>query len=260
MALLNPVNALIVPFLLLTTIPLALFASITTLLAFSVLSLRVTLVYLDLALSLLPRPLLASIFLKRSPPSPSTTSASLPNSRSSSPTLLHKRSRRRSSATSLMSAGSTTSLTDPRGLGLIPSIGASRDYEGIGGWRVGGSAADDEAWTSVVDPRLELPSSTDHHLHYGHHIRGHHHHRSLSGGPITPGDTGYLMMRSSRTRSPEVMSTMRSAVPNSSRARTPPASRSAGLGISGDSYFPATSNALTPKAVKRPLVPVPAAD
>lgn len=258
MALLNPINALIIPFLLITTIPLAIFASVTTLLAFSVLSLRVTLVYLDLALSMLPKSLFTTGYLKQSSSSSLTASTSLPNSRSSSPTLLHKRRRRRSSAASLISAGSATSLTDPRGLGLIPSVGPTRDYEGIGGWRVGGSAADDDAWTSVLDPRLEFASSTDHHIHHAHHSRGPHHYRSLSGGPVTPGDAGYLMMRSSRTRSPEVMSAMRSAMPNSSRARTPPASKSAGLNISGDSYFPVPSKTQSPKATKRSLVPVPA--
>ncbi|KAL2206559.1 hypothetical protein CC79DRAFT_1322988 [Sarocladium strictum] len=259
MALLNPVNALIVPFLFLTTIPLALFASITTLLAFSILSLRVIVVYLDLALSMLPRPLIYTANLKQSSIASSTASASLPNSRSSSPTLLHRRRRRRSSATSLISAGSATSLTDSRGLGLMPSVGPARDYEGIGGWRVG-TSADDEAWTSVSNPRLELPVGDPHHHHHRHHSTNSsganklYHHRSLSGGPVTPGDVGYLMMKA-RTRSPEAMTAARIAMPpNSSRARTPPVTRSAGLGALGDSYFPTSNTSHSPKAARRPSV------
>jgi hypothetical protein len=261
MALLNPVNALIVPFLFVTTIPLAFFASITTLIAFSILSVRVIIVYLELVLSVLPRPLLyTNAFIKQSSAPSSTASASRANSRSSSPTLVHRRRRRRSSATSLISAGSAGSLTDSRGLGLIPSIGPGRDYEGIGGWRVGSSTADDEAWTSVSNPRLELPS-TDHAYHYRHHqstasISGGsnrlYHQRTLSAGPVTPGDVGYLMMKS-RTRSPETTSVNRVAVPNSSRARTPPVARSKGLGTMGDSYFP-SHNSHSPKATRRPSV------
>ncbi|KAK0388627.1 hypothetical protein NLU13_4870 [Sarocladium strictum] len=262
MAMLNPVNALIVPFLFITTIPLAIFASITTLVAFSILSLRVIVVYLDLALSMLPRPVAYKDRLKHLSAPSSIASASVPNSRSSSPTLVHRRRRRRSSATSLPSASSATSLTDSRGLGLIPSIGAGRDYEGIGGWRVGGTAADDEAWTSVSNPRLELPGGDHLHQYRHHHTSStnignssklYHHHRSLSGGPATPGDVGYLMMKS-RTRSPEATAMTRLVIPNSSRARTPPVPRSAPNGTLGDSYFPASHTHSPSKATRRPSV------
>ncbi|KAK3352366.1 hypothetical protein B0T25DRAFT_184197 [Lasiosphaeria hispida] len=55
MTLLNPIHGLVVPFLCVFTIPLAIFAGITTTLAFSVLMFRVAVVYLDIALALIPQ-------------------------------------------------------------------------------------------------------------------------------------------------------------------------------------------------------------
>jgi len=63
MALINPVHGLVVPFLCLFTIPLAIFAGITTTLAFSVLMFRVAVVYLDIALAMIPQ-----YFMGRSKP------------------------------------------------------------------------------------------------------------------------------------------------------------------------------------------------
>lgn len=51
----NPVYGLMVPFLCVVTLPLAIFAGITTTLAFSVLMFRVMVVYLDIAVSLVPQ-------------------------------------------------------------------------------------------------------------------------------------------------------------------------------------------------------------
>jgi len=55
MALINPVHGLVVPFLCVFTIPLAFFAGLTTVLAFSVLMFRVAVVYLDIALAMVPQ-------------------------------------------------------------------------------------------------------------------------------------------------------------------------------------------------------------
>ncbi|KAM7190584.1 hypothetical protein V8F33_009374 [Rhypophila sp. PSN 637] len=55
MALINPVHGLVVSFLCLCTIPLAIFAGITTTLAFSILMFRVAVVYVDIALSMIPQ-------------------------------------------------------------------------------------------------------------------------------------------------------------------------------------------------------------
>ncbi|KAK4204084.1 hypothetical protein QBC40DRAFT_273345 [Triangularia verruculosa] len=55
MALINPVHGLVVPFLFIFTLPLAIFAGITSALAFSVLMFRVAIVYLDIALAFVPQ-------------------------------------------------------------------------------------------------------------------------------------------------------------------------------------------------------------
>ncbi|OAA68984.1 hypothetical protein ISF_03359 [Cordyceps fumosorosea ARSEF 2679] len=227
MALLNPIYVLFVPVLFLVTVPMALFAGITTTLAFSLLICRGILVYLDLALSYLHRGLhglqvparLHRAAAARSDP-PSPTSSYL---------ALRRRRHRRSSNASVLSVGggSVTPVHDI-GLGLTPSVGPERDYEGLGGWRVG----DDDIWTTI-NSRLELPDSR----------YPRHHHRSPSGGGAsTPGEGGFLMMKR-RTRSPEIKTMKASlspgpASPNSSRTRTPSTSR---LGfspsLSQEGYF-----------------------
>ncbi|KAM0275946.1 hypothetical protein ACHAQH_007247 [Verticillium albo-atrum] len=227
MALLNPVYAFIVPFLFLFTVPLAIFAGLTTTVAFSVLLFRVVLVYLDLALTLLP----SYLNLRRLPhqrmghqavpaaKTPATLSTS--SSRSVSPVQTttsrtlsftrtpHRRPRSRRPSTS---HGGATTPDTPTTLSLLPSTGLDRDFEGIGGWRLG-SSTDDDRWT-MINSRLELP---DHQRH---------HHRSPSGGT----DVGFLMMKGPRSRnrsgSPETVvggaaSKAPPASPNSSRVRTP---------------------------------------
>ncbi|KAK2595973.1 hypothetical protein QQS21_006503 [Conoideocrella luteorostrata] len=248
MALLNPVYAFVVPFLFLVTVPLALLAGITTTLAFAVLIFRVLIVYLDVALSLIPQSL-ASIkfhtsYVSHEARLPATFNSSAVSSNEDSSTassinqqpLFQRRRRRRpsSSISILSSAGSTTPVGE-FGLGLMPSVGPERDFEGIGGWR---SGDDDDVWTTI-NSRMELPD------------RGfgrHHHRSSSSGGVTTPGDGGVLMMKT-RRRSPESRTAGLSS-PNSSRARTPSASRLHSLTTIGqsDGYFPLT---MSPKASKK---------
>lgn len=119
-------------------------------------------------------------------------------------------------------------------LGLIPSVGAERDFEGLGGWRVG----EDEIWTTI-NSRSELPDRQ----------HGRNHHRSVSGGPITPGEGGYLMMKA-RTRSPETKPARTSTSPNSSRARTPTGPRMGLAGKTIEGYFPLS--APSQKLAKKP--------
>ncbi|KAG4254773.1 hypothetical protein FPRO04_02075 [Fusarium proliferatum] len=245
MALLNPVYAFVVPFLFVVTVPLAVFAGITTTIAFSVLILRVLAVYLDVALSFVPHYLggrktrpnhpntyhphhqilePAPAALYTNPVPPSAVSTAFESS------LRRRRHRRSSSA--LSTAGTTTPISE-KGLGLLPSIGPERDFEGVGGWRLGG---DDETWTTI-NSRLELPDKQ--HL-------GRNHHRSPSGGPTTPGEGGYLMMKG-RNRSPGAK---RLASPNSSRTRTPSGPRIAFTNKSFiDSYFPSLKT--SPKGLKK---------
>ncbi len=253
MALINPVYAFVVPFLFVVTVPLALFAGITTTLAFSVLICRVIIVYLDIALSLVNRSLIGlkvpthlhHAAARSDTPSPTHSTAN----------LVHhpRRRRRRPSSASILSGGSITPVNNGNdtGLGLIPSIGAERDFEGVGGWRVG----DDDIWTTI-NSRFEL--------HDRQHARNHH--RSPSGGgggPTTPGDGGFLMMKR-RTRSPESAAAAMTGPlktptsPNCSRTRTPSASRVSFGGSSAfaDGYFPLTMSAKVPG--KRHSPPQPA--
>lgn len=222
MGLPSPVHALVVPWLCLITVPLAILAGITTTLAFSVLIFRVFLIYLDILFSLAPSPL-----RRRHPATPAGTPRVSPPRRQLLYSPPQHRRRRRSSA-------STSSLGE-RGLGLIPSVGAERDFEGIGGWRLGGRV-EDELWTTVSNPPPER-----------------HHYRSPSaGGPTTPGEGGYLMMKG-RARSPAESSpvVLYSASPNSSRARTPTGPRVAFKGSGqADGYF-ALSRNTSPRSARR---------
>ncbi|CAM1511196.1 Fc.00g087090.m01.CDS01 [Cosmosporella sp. VM-42] len=213
MALLNPVYAFLVPFLFIVTVPLAIVAGITTTVAFSVLILRVLAVYLDVALSLLPG------YLTVSKPQ-YLQYASRSGSTSSSPTLAPLRRRRRRRSSSALSAGTLTPVSDGA-LGIMPSIGPERDFEGVGGWRVG----EDEIWTTI-NSRLELPDKQ----------HGRNHHRTPSG-PTTPGEGGYLMMKGRTSATPE--SKRSSTSPNSSRTRTPSGPRISFIGKTHvDGYFP----------------------
>lgn len=255
MGVLNPVYALVIPSLVFITIPLAVLAGITTTLAFSVLIVRVLAVYLDIVISLIPQSLsgttpagaasssspmyrrLNGLKTPSSPTSPSASSQQTPRA------LRHHR-RRRSSASAISGGGSASSVSE-RGLGLIPSVGAERDFEGIGGWRVGRDEdQDDVAWTTVNPPPPERSPLI--HL-------PRHHARSASGRPTTPGEGGpYLMMKSGRTRSPETRPSKR-ASPNSSRARTPTGPRLsfAPLG-QPDGYFALSTGASAPSASASP--------
>ncbi|KAG5977028.1 hypothetical protein E4U55_007100 [Claviceps digitariae] len=244
MALLNPVYAFVVPFLFVVTVPLALLAGVTTTLAFALLISRVIIVYLDVALSFIPQSLARFtshrryIRLQDQVPAISATSANSPassnedSSRASSiyqQSLLQRRRRRRPSSTvSFLSSGGTATPIGDFGLGLMPSVGPERDFEGIGGWRVGD---DDELWTTI-NSRMELPD------------RGfiRHHCRTASGGgATTPGGDGGVLMMKTRRRSPEARAAvaMTASSPNSSRTRTPSLSRFQNLTTIGnpDSYF-----------------------
>lgn len=213
MALLNPVYSLILPFLFIFTLPIALFACLTTFLAFSILAFRVVLIYIELAFAVIPYYLLgarpAATYLKRS------------KSFQNQPTVSPARRKRRGSASSSQSAtGSLTPVSSETVMGLSQSVGPTRDYEGVGGWRLDKSSDDEDALWTGINSRLELPAD---------HTRRHH--RSLTGGSM-PGD-----IRLNRSYSPENMM-------NTSKARTPPSSV---VGL-GEAYIPIASS---PKTLKR---------
>ncbi|KAI3400662.1 hypothetical protein diail_2374 [Diaporthe ilicicola] len=292
MAILNPVYVLIVPFLFVVTVPLAILAGITTTFAFSVLMFRVAVVYVDIAVNMVPQYLTgrrvypfprgyANALLNTTEPS-SNLPPSPVGSGSSSPVtsrqVARHHRRRRTSGASLQSVGSITPVDDHGGAGgngnsglfgagskrnsfmMIPSIGMDRDFEGVGGWRLGGGRNpeddDDDAWTHI-NSRLELP------LDYQ---RKHHQRSPSGGGSTTPGGGGsageFLMMKSPRAarsqdRSPEkagkrgkekkdkeagakIGGGSALTSPNSSRVRTPTNTLPPPLTTvtEGDGYFP----------------------
>ena len=108
---------------------------------------------------------------------------------------------RRSSAGSGSNGGSITPRIPDTGLGI-------RDYEGVGGWRVPGTADEDAIWTSL-NSRLELPATVD--------GRRRNHHRSRTSGSLA---TVSLFIKS----------------PVRSRARTPTSVRVEG-NTSPEEYF-----------------------
>jgi len=212
--LLNPVYGLILPFLFIFTIPIALFASLTTFLAFSILAFRVVLIYIELALAVIPYYLLGT----------RTTSSLLQRSKDfqNQPTIPTARRKRRGSTSSSLSAtGSLTPVSSETLMGLSQSVGPTRDFEGVGGWRLDKSSDDDDALWTGINSRLELPAD---------HTRRHH--RSLTGSSML-GDS-----RVNRSHSLEAMM-------NTSKARTPPSSM---VGL-GEGYFPHIAS--SPKTLKR---------
>lgn len=210
MALYNSAYAVVLPFIFLFTIPIALFASLTTFIAFSILLVRVTVVYVELALAIIPHYLFGTSIKSNFTPNHEAvrTTAAVP-----------RRKKRRTSSSSNLSAGSVTPTAGENLLGLSQSIGPTRDFEGVGGWRlVESSTSDDEGLWTNINSRLELPAD---------HGRRHHH-RSLTSGSM-PGE-----LRAMRSYSPETMM-------NSSRVRTPPSSAAATNGLGGE-YFPSMAN------------------
>ncbi|RFU35661.1 hypothetical protein B7463_g706, partial [Scytalidium lignicola] len=199
MALVNPSHGLILPFICIFSIPLAIFATITTSIAFSILAFRVILLYIELALSIIPSYFIAT----------KTTRIPLSSSKpiSNSTGAVRRRKRRSSTGSNVSIAGSITPIGSDVNIGLIQSIGPDRDYEGVGGWRLDNALEDEGLWTNI-NSRLELPA--DH---------GRRHRRSLTG-PIPP-----IESRHNRSYSHS---------PNTSRARTPPAYSTV---MGGDSYF-----------------------
>ncbi|TVY46492.1 hypothetical protein LOCC1_G001910, partial [Lachnellula occidentalis] len=161
-------------------LPVALFACLTTILAFNVLLFRVSLIYIDLAAAVIP------YYLFGITPNPS-----LPNQQSASASPIPSRRRRRRSSSNV----STGSLT-PNALGHSSSVvglSLTRDYEGVGGWRLR-SEEEEEVWTNI-NSRLELPAE-----------HGRRHRRSATGGLEMRGreEGNGMVMNSGRARTPPV--------------------------------------------------------
>lgn len=141
------------PLLLTLGLPLMLWASVTTAIAFSILILRAFFVYFELATTLIKSAILPS---RHASPESSVLAAP----------LTPYTEKIKSQPGRPRSAGGCTPSTPTRD-GPIPRTGSfaalaghsssTRDFEGVGGWRLSGDARDDEAWESF-NSKLELPA------------------------------------------------------------------------------------------------------
>ncbi|KAI1766245.1 hypothetical protein GGR53DRAFT_225147 [Hypoxylon sp. FL1150] len=232
MAAFNPLQFLIFPFLFFVALPLALCAGFTTILAFMVLFLRLFLVYFDVGLETVRYVVLGHAAHTRYMASQQTPNTTPSPSEASSPSSPGARARRRRKRQSSVSSGTATPIGNLDGLGLTPSIGFERDFEGVGGWRldrvdIDADAAEDQEWYSL-NSRLEIPDRR-------------HHFRSQSGGAVLTGTNGLgLYMKGTNSTgaySPD--GPKMSASPNSSRSRTPTVSRPhAFTKLDENEYFP----------------------
>ena len=126
---LSLVFLLLSPILLLVSIPLSLFAALTTTLAFSTLFFRALLVYAELG-AVLIRNQFASQHANAKPLSPTPmASAGLGGKQ-------HRHKSRRSSAGSESNGGSSAPQNWDTGFGVYSGAGVIRDFEGVGGWYV----------------------------------------------------------------------------------------------------------------------------
>ena len=191
------------PILLFISIPLALLATVTTAFAFSTLFFRALIVYAELAAALVQNQFATQATSSRS--STSGRAKSIDRNRSQG-----RRKGRRNSTASVSSNGGelTPRAFETSGFGIYGSGVPTRDFEGVGGWRIPGPDDEDVLWTNM-NSRLELPTAAD--------GRQRNHHRSQTSGSMT---TMPLL----------------SASPTDSRVRTPTRSL-AGRPSSPEEYF-----------------------
>lgn len=240
MALINPIQLFILPFVFMVALPLALCAGFTTIIAFLILFLRLFVVYLDVGIETLRyltvgdrqgRYIHSPIASRRSSPLVSPAAA---GSAPSSPDGSSPRNRRRKRRAGSVGSGSISPLGSFDGVPLTPGMGLVRDFEGVGGWRLPTGdetdPAEEKAWESL-NSRLELP---DHHRH---------HMRSNSSSAMMLGTSGFGLYTKMSARngstSPEGLRMKTSTSPNSSRSRTPTRTRvGAFTSLDQDGYFP----------------------
>ncbi|KAF2419615.1 hypothetical protein EJ08DRAFT_554131, partial [Tothia fuscella] len=170
----NPLYLLVPPALILISVPLTILAVLTSVIAFTLLTIRVSIVYFDLALALVRSPLFTES--PKAAPHIRTTQYvdgvskgrssvhSKPNPSSVQDSRKHGPAKSESFATLLLLGGGAQ--------------GRSRDFEGVGGWRDAGEDAVEEALWLSMNSRLELPAVTVTPA------RQRRHQRSLTGGSI----------------------------------------------------------------------------
>lgn len=181
---------LLPPLALLISIPFALMAWITTTIAITVLLCRATVVYIELAIVIVPHYLFGAVL--SDPPAVKTVAVQSVNT--------PRRKRRQSSSSTLSSSAELQRPHTEAVVNLAPSIGVTRDFEGLGGWRLDGASDDEGPWLrSSVD--MDPPPVQE--------ATKRHHHRSLTSGAV------------SRVKSRLHRSYSEEARMNISRARTP---------------------------------------
>lgn len=203
MSILNPVKLCLISFISLLTFPLAILAGLTTVVAFSILLFRVSLVYVDFFVSFIPTYVFGRhTYSRRLRDSKSSPIIPGPDSPSSTTSYARRRRRRRLSSASA-EPPTPTLVAEPYGLGIL-GAGMDRDFEGLGGWRDG----DDELWTNI-NSRFQLSEGRPVQVLQ-------HHHRTLSGGGILRGEGargGRQGARSPGSTTP--------VAPNTSKVRRP---------------------------------------
>lgn len=159
------------PIIILVSLPLAIFAALTTSFALSTLFVRTLVVYAELA----------AVLVQNQFAGPGESKGISSVRQSTPPSNDEKESRRKSRRSSTGSGYSNTGSMTPKipdssGLGIYGGAGIERDFEGVGGWRIPGSDDDDVLWTSM-NSRLELPAIVDE--------RKQNHHRSVTSGSLS---------------------------------------------------------------------------
>ncbi|KAF2744387.1 hypothetical protein M011DRAFT_373474, partial [Sporormia fimetaria CBS 119925] len=159
------------PLLLAISIPFAVLAVFTTIISVSALSIRVSLVYLELGIALVQ----AYLFSPTSQPKPFATGPPKPQPAAGSP--LRARNNRSSTVNDGSAQDAWGTAPRPRfanksasSVSLFGSGEDRWDYEGVGGWRVTNNEEEEALWAGM-NSRLELPA-----------VVPRNHRRSLTGG------------------------------------------------------------------------------
>jgi hypothetical protein len=191
----NPLYTLAPFILLVVSLPLAIFATVTTSLAISLLACRAAIVYVQLTVALVGAWI--------DPSSSNTSPITYPTPPTSSPNMhrLHRiyHGNSTSSQETIAPANRATHIPS-NSAKFIPFASTSettRDFEGVGGWRIPGNDDEEALWMGI-NSRLQLAAD----------IAPRRNHRS-STGASSPGQR--------RSWSPEMFRTS----PAQSRARTP---------------------------------------
>lgn len=177
---------LLSPILLFISIPLSLFAALTTTLAFSTLLFRALLVYAELGAVLIQTHFVGQYTNEKTS---TPTKVTPPFAEEKQPQ--HKS--RRSSAGTGSNGGSTTPRVPDTGFSIHSGGGVVRDFEGVGGWRNPSTDDEDAIWASL-NSRLELPALVD--------GRRRNHHRSRTSGSLTSVSLPLKSPVQSRARTP----------------------------------------------------------